>query len=184
MRQVLRLACFLIALAGPTASSADQTNAELVKRPVKAGISHERNIPDYEGDPIGDVEVTYQDGSKDRWTTKGNAMTPKVSRQGVVGWVLCTLEDDGKTLLLHKNWPVYGSLRLVSQGKILATISAAKAFIEEWAFSQDGTHVIVKSRASHGPATIEQFEVNSGKQTGETPAYSETMPAWAEPFRE
>ena len=100
MKNFLRAILLLWVLSG-TAPPVEAQNegAEKVKQPVKARIE-----PKHRTDPsfvVGDVIVTYTDSTTDSWTLKGNCMDPKVSQKGQVGWVLCELAADGKSLKLN-----------------------------------------------------------------------------------
>jgi hypothetical protein len=161
---------------------AQNEGAEKVKEPVQARIE-----PKHRTDPsfvVGDVIVTYRDGTTDFWTLKGNCMDPKVSAQGQVGWVLCEFAADGKSLKLNDNVPIGSQLVICYRGKVIAKLRAAKPFIEEWAFSDDDQHVIVKSRAAHGPASIELFGLHSGPAEASVAAFEQNLPDWARPFRD
>lgn len=169
---------------GTIGALADQKGAEAVKIPASASVVGARKVPNWEGEAIGNVQVVYKDGSKDQWTLKGNASMPKVSKAGVVGWVLSPLAKDGKNLDLYKNLPTFPQLRLVRGGKILATLEAERPYIEEWGFSKDGVFVVVKSRGAHGPAFLQRFRVADGKAQGNSPAFGDELPDWAKPYAE
>ena len=172
----------LTLLLGIAPALADQTGAEAVKTPASATITGARTIANWEGDPIGNVQVVYKDGTKDQWTLKGNASNPKVFADGTVGWVLSPLAEDGKTLDLYKNLPTFPRLRIVRAGKVLATLDAERPFIEDWGFSDAGTFVIIKSRGAHGPAFVQRFRISDGSAQGRTPAFGDDLPGWAEPY--
>jgi len=163
---------------------ADQTGAEAVKKPVSAAIVDVRRIPEWSGDPVGNVEVTYADQTKDHWTKLAVAMMPKVAPDGVVGWVDCSA-DGSKELELHDRiQPVGAHLVLCDHGKVAVRIASALPFIESWGFDPDGKHVVVKSRASHGPALIQRFVRATGDSAGEVRAFEEQLPKWAKPYGE
>ncbi|MFD0895082.1 hypothetical protein KBB96_01000 [Luteolibacter ambystomatis] len=163
---------------------ADQTGAEATKKPVSAAIVDVRKLPDWSGDPIGNVEVTYEDKSKDHWTKLATAMMPKVAADGVVGWGDCGKKGTNELLTNDRGTPVGSRLVLCDHGKVTVRISSAMAFIEEWAFEADGKHVVVKSRAAHGPATVQRFLRADGSAVGEVKAFEEKMPEWAKPYKE
>ena len=66
----------------------------------------------------------------------------------------------------------------------LLTIPAEKPVIEAWGFDPDGLHVVVKSRALHGPAVVERFLMKDGSKSGSTPAYGAAIAGWASPYSE
>jgi len=174
-----------IVLGWPLAGLAadNQTGAESVKTPVKAAIVDVRKIPDWQGEAVGNVEVTYADGSRDRWTTLATAQQPRVAADGVVGWVDCSKEEAGKKQMdIYKGVPVGSRLVLCASGKVTARINAGKPFIEQWGFAPDGQHVIVKSRAAHGPALIERFSRADGKPNGSVAGFDGDAPDWAKAY--
>lgn len=194
----------LLALA-PALAVADQAGAETTKKPVSAVVVPVR--PGGEGladkdagdhpEPVGNVEVTYADGTKDRWTVKGNAGMPRVAPDGTVGWVVFEPERKASTAsdLIRPNH----QLVLCRAGKVLARVESALGFIEEWEFVDGGSgmagndgradpppglRVVVKSRALHGPAVIQLFEAASGKEAGNVKAFERPLPGWAEKLGE
>ena len=179
------LGVWLLSLSLQAFAAGDQTGAEAVKKPVGVAIVNVRKIPGWEGGPVGNVEVTYADGSRDRWTTMGAALFPKVAADGVVGWVDCSTTKDGKkTVDLSKGVPVGSRLVLCDKGKVTARVSAGKPFIEEWGFTAEGGHFVVKSRAAHGPAIIERFTRPEGKPAGSFAAFADDLPDWAKNYRD
>jgi hypothetical protein len=70
------------------------------------------------------------------------------------------------------------------KGKVLCRVQAALGFVEEWNFTKDGKRFVVKSRALHGPATIELRETDTGKVVQSVQASDANVPAWAAPYRE
>lgn len=169
-------------LSTATGGWADQPGAEKLKQPVSARI--ETVHTSEANPPIGNVIVKYADGQEDAWTLKGNCSTPKVSPQGVVGWIVYSLKPDGKTLEMYRELAVNGKLTLCEKGKVLTTISSEKAFIENWGFAADGRHFVVKSRGAHGPATIQLFGFKGGAAESSLPAYGDKLPEWARPYRD
>ena len=166
----------------PHRLAAQNEGAEKIKQPVAARIEPKhRTYPSF---TVGDVIVTYRDGTTDAWTLKGNCMDPKVSHEGQVGWVVCELAADGKSLKLNGSVPIGSQVVVCYRGKVIAKLRAAKPFIEEWAFSDDGRHVVVKSRAAHGPATIELFGLHNAPAEASVAAFEEDLPDWALPFRD
>lgn len=145
---------------------------------IKAG----RTQPEW-SKPVGDAYVAYQNGETDRWATRGNCMEPKLGPADIVAWIVCEEAGEGK-LALYREMPVPPSLRVFRRGKVLATIRGAKPFIEESRFVDGGAGVVIKSRAAHGPATIERCETNGGKVLETVMAFDSDLPAWAKGFAE
>jgi hypothetical protein len=166
--------------SAPLAISANES-AEIVKQPVAATIQP-KHLPAI--GEVGNVIVTYQDGTQDTWTLKGNCMMPKVGPDGQVGWVVCQLLDNDKELKLYRDAPIGSRLAICRKGKILANLQSAKPFIEDWNFAADGSHVVVKSRAAHGVALIELFSIRNGPAEEAVEAYRDGLPEWARPFRD
>jgi len=133
---------------------------------------------------VGNVVVTYADGTIDLWTLKGNCKLPKVSSEGAVGWVVCEMQSNSGSLKLYDGLAIGSSLTVNFRGRIVANLRAAKPFIEDWAFDTDGRHAIVKSRLAHGTAVIERFGLHDGPPEAAVEAYQEGLPDWAQAFGE
>jgi hypothetical protein len=183
VKNVIGLCVLLALVSGARVALGLNEGAERIKRPVSARIEPKFKAPE-PGERIGNVVVKYSDGTEDAWTLKGNCKDPKVSEDGHVGWIVCELAAGGKSLQLYDAVPIGSRLTICYQGGMVATLSPAAPFIEDWRFAPDGPHVVIKSRAAHGPATIERFALRSGPAEAAVKAYEEPLPAWAEPFRE
>lgn len=70
------------------------------------------------------------------------------------------------------------------KGKVICRAAAALGFIEERGFLKDGKRLVVKSRALHGPATVELMETETGRVVEVAKASADNLPAWAVPYRE
>ncbi|PWT82369.1 MAG: hypothetical protein C5B58_08385 [Acidobacteria bacterium] len=160
---------------------AQNAGAEKYKIPVQAAVQPKHQV---ESDLIGNVVVTYADGTTDLWTLKGNCKLPKVSSGGAVGWVVCEMQPNSSSLKLYDDLAIGSSLTVNFRGRIVANLRAAKPFIEDWAFDTDGHHVIVKSRLAHGTAMIERFGLHDGPPEAAVKAYQEDLPDWAQEFGE
>jgi hypothetical protein len=111
-RENLTRLCVLVALAvGATAALGRNDGAERIKRPVSARIKPKFKAPEPE-ERIGNVIVKYNDGTEDAWTLSGNCKDPKVSKDGHVGWIVCELAEDGKSLQLYRAVPIGSHLRI------------------------------------------------------------------------
>src|ERR1700692_3972898 len=92
--------------------------AEKTKLPVRAAIIRNKSLPPtYE---IGNVIVTYSDGTTDIWTLKGNCAEPKVSPKGAVGWEVYKLKAEQKTLASYDGLYINDRLNVCDHGKIVA----------------------------------------------------------------
>jgi hypothetical protein len=161
-----------------TSGYSQNEGAERTKLPVSARI--QGRIVAQSGDRIGNVIVTYSDGTEDQWSLKGNCGDPKVSANGTVGWEVYQLNPDEKSLKTYNGLYINDHLAVCFRGKIVASLASGKAFIEGWAFTQNG--VVIKSRGAHGPAVIELFSLHPGPPLASVWAYAKHLPAWAEPF--
>lgn len=158
---------------------ADQSGAEQTKKPVKAEVVGAAKAEN-EG-KIGNIEVTYADGTKDRWTTKGDAGLPRVAPDGSVGW---TVYGPAAKVAASYTMRPNGTVVICRQGKVLCRAQTGLAFVEDWSFVEGGRQFAVKTRATHGPATVELHDSQSGKRLGEVRASGEKLPKWAAPYRE
>jgi len=102
----------------------------------------------------------------------------------LIGWIDCSEKDHPKRLLIVNGVPIGSRLILRNPAGSLLTIPSEKPVIEDWGFDPDGLHVVVKSRALHGPAVIELFVMKDGSISASTPAYGAAIPTWAHPYSE
>jgi hypothetical protein len=177
MRFILHFLLATVAGTG-TLFAGDQRGAERTKQPVAAEIlvASTANADD---SAIGNVQVTYADGTKDLWTTKGNCSLPRVAPDGTVGWTVNGPEIPVNSAdTMRPN----GTLVLCRKGKVLASIRSGRGFIEKWAFYANGSQLILVTRASHGPADIELHDTTTGKLIASVKAYAENLPEWARPY--
>ncbi|HEV3270917.1 MAG TPA: hypothetical protein VGZ93_01930 [Candidatus Methylacidiphilales bacterium] len=102
---------------------------------------------------------------------------PKVAKSGLVGWIRFETRND-------RGWPVTNTLRICCppDGRHMDFMTESKPFIEEWAFADNDTAVIIKSRGSHGPAEFIKYSLITGKMLGEADGSDKELPAWAKPF--
>lgn len=157
----------------------DQTGAEATKKPVSVKVVDVADIKDY---TIGNIQVTYEDGTTDKWTTKGGVGEPRVAPDGTVGWTIYGPEygnPAGYTTRPNSN------VVICRAGRVLCRVESALPHVEEWDFIEGGTKFVLKSRGRHGPAKVELFETETGNLLAMVPAYSEDgQPKWAEPYRD
>ena len=169
----------MLCLIATNLYAAGQAGAEATKQPTSARI-----IPPSgskaDGSEVGNVRVTYTDGTKDLWTTKGNCSLPQVSQNGTVGW---TVNGPERKVNASYTMRPNDTLVLCWKGKVIAQIKSAKAFIEKWDFIERGKLVLL-TRASHGPADIELHDAATGKLIDSVKAYSDNLPEWAKPYKD
>src|SRR5438045_3605095 len=82
-------------------------------------------------------------------------------------------------------------LRRASEQHFAGSLSRRKCqdfqhgpFIEEWAFADSDSAVIIKSRGRHGPAHYIKYDLRTGQvidSVGLSTPY-DRMPTWAQPF--
>ena len=179
----LRLPLLIVLVLGhfatPTLPAADQTAAETTKRPVKAQVVG--GVKAENAEKIGNIEVTYADGTKDRWTTKGDCGLPRVAPDGTVGWTVYGPETKiAASYTMRPN----ATVAICRQGKVLCRAQTGLPFVEEWGFVEGGKQFAVKTRAAHRPASVELHDTQSGKRLAEVRAGEGKLPKWAEPYRE
>jgi hypothetical protein len=172
-------ACLLMLFLAPYLYGQNE-GAEKTQTPVQAAIARNKLVPARY--VIGNVIVTYSDGTTDIWTLKGNCAEPRVSTKGAVGWEVYKLSADGKTLASYNGLYINDHVNVCDHGRVVANVASAKAFIEGWDFTKDGARLVIKSRGAHGPATIELFALRNGSPLESVQAYEKNLPDWAEPF--
>jgi hypothetical protein len=171
---------FLLLLLSTPFLYGQTAGAEKTKLPVHAAIVRDKSLPPtYQ---IGNVIVTYSDGTTDIWTLKDNCGQPKVSSKGAVGWEVYKLNAEGKTLASYHGLYINDRLNVCDHGIVVANLPSAKGFIEGWDFTRDGEHLVIKSRGAHGPASIELFSLRNGPALESVQAYEKNLPDWAVPF--
>ena len=165
----MRGALFLLLSAGCACASPVLT----------VGLCDQRPLPGWQGSPVGNVSL----GGKNL-TSGTTAQLPKANLNGWIGWIDCSEDHHPKTLRIVKGVPIGSRLILRNPSGSLLAIPSEKPVIEDWGFDPDGLHVVVKSRALHGPAVIERFVMKDGSKSTSAPAYeSDTPPpAWAKQY--
>jgi len=128
------------------------------------------------GTNIGNIKVRYSDGHSETWTSLGRCMYAHVSPTGLVGWTRYTARN-------HYGEPVNDILRVRFLSGRIKDFQHGP-FIEEWAFVDSDSAVVIKSRGRHGPAHYVKYSLRTGAVLGavglSTPY--EQMPSWAQPF--
>ena len=142
-------------------------------------LCDQRPLPGWQGQPVGHVSLGVK-----KLTSAATAQQPKANLNGWIGWVDCSERQHPNRLLIVKGVPIGSRLILRNPSGSLTSIPAEKPVIEAWGFDQDGLHVVVKSRALHGPAIIERFLMKDGSKSASTPAYGTSIAGWASPYSE
>ena len=93
---------------------------------------------------------------------------------GLRGWVWAAQKYKGDWVNEH--------IHVERDGKVIVEAKSEKPFIEDWEFSPKG--VVTKSRALHGPATLELFSLEDGHRIASIDAFADDLPNWAKKFGE
>ena len=176
----LRSLLAVILTSAGVLDAADQTGAEKTRQPVSAQIIVQDGA-ESEGTPVGNVRVTYADGSTDLWTTKGNCALARVAPDGLVGW---TVRGPETKIAASYTVRPNGTLVLCRKGRVIAEVKSAKGFIEEWAFVENGSRLVLVTRGAHGPGYIELHDTAAGKLIESVKASTDNLPLWARPYAE
>lgn len=170
---------FALLMAIPLMAT-DETGAERSKRPVRAEIVPGGGATHI--NPIGNVRVSYSDGTTDMWTRNGDCSLPRVSTSGVVGW---TVNDDPTPYQNNLNRLIRPNnlLVLVQHGRVIGRVCGNKRFIEDWGFADEPARVVLRSRWMHGPADIELYDIKSGDLVQSVSETGPALPAWAKTLR-
>ncbi len=161
------LALALCASLFSTSAAAADPTASKIEVVAPAGSSEE----------VGDVFVTWNDGKREQLTRGAHAEQPKLGPDGLIGWAWSKerYNDRGTQLWVNEH------LRVQRGKQLLFDVKSSKPFIEDWAFIPEG--LVVKSRATHGPAWVELFSLSDGKRiTLIEKAFGDGLPAWAKPY--
>ena len=122
---------------------------------------------------MGDVRVVFSDHHTELWTREGRAMLPAVSSTGLVGWTVVMTDNN---LGMHQN----DQLRVCWPDGHYRDFPVDMPFIEKWAFSPDGSKVILRFRGTHGPENFAEYEVATGIKLHEADGVmNDEVPVWA-----
>ena len=122
---------------------------------------------------MGNVRVVFADHHAEFWTREGLAMLPAVSSTGLVGWTVVTMEDE-----LGMRFD--NELRVCWPDGHHRDFQVEMPFIEKWAFSPDGSKVILRFRGTHGPENFAEYEVATGTKLHEADSVmNDEVPVWA-----
>lgn len=168
----LRIASFLVvafALAAPTIAVAAPA------KPVAARIVNRRGEPQQEDD-VGNVQVTLSNHRKQIWTISLQCEDAKVSKSRLVGWTYARGRHS------RGMW-MNNQLCIARNSQDRTLFNASRAFIEVWGFTDNDTHVVMRSRNAHGPTWIEKFSIDTGRLVAECSGFdSPDTPEWARPY--
>jgi hypothetical protein len=126
---------------------------------------------------IGNIKVQFTDGHTEMWTRGGKCLMPQVSAKGHVGWTRYTDRNDYQE-------PVNNILRIRFPDGRIRDFEANGSFIEEWAFADNDSAVVIKSRGRHGPSSFVKYDLFTGRRlgvVGGSITYA-NLPEWAQPF--
>jgi len=156
------------AIAGPPAA--------VPKSVTIIDVPRERR--DYETH-IGNIKVRFADGHSEIWTSVGRCMDAQVSRTGLVAWTRFSERNDYQE-------PVNRTLRVrFLDGRVKDFEAYPNGpFIEEWAFADDDSAVVIKSRGRHGPAYYVKYSLRTGEliESVGISTPKEQLPKWAQPY--
>ena len=128
------------------------------------------------GEIVGNVQVTFTDGHKEKWTKLGKSMLPKVSATGLVGWA--RYETLG-----YRNYPAFDTLRVVWPDEHHRDFQAGDSFIEAWDFADNDSTVIIKSRAGHGAPDFLKYDLATGRKLAHVDGWvNQPYPDWVKPY--
>lgn len=173
---------FIVAFLAPfLARGADQTGAEKTKKPSAATIVLKPGTAEDE-EKIGNVRVTYSDGTKDLWTTKNNCSLARVAADGTVGWTVHS--EEFKPASVSYKVRTNATLVLCRGGQIIRKIESPQPFIQDWDFAEEGTKLVVSAMFLHGQSHYTLYEAKTGKILAEAKSGDEKIPVWAKPFHQ
>jgi hypothetical protein len=166
---------FLVFYAGFYSVAADQSGAELQKKPVKAEI-----VTKGEAQEFGNVRVTYEDGTSDFWTKKGHCSLARVAPDGTVGWIV-----DNNLGIPDLPRAFDSTLILSRKGRIISRISSACPVIEDWNFIPSGKQLVLRAGHYHGPRGIfELHDMATGDCLQSVSADDKNLPVWVKVLKE
>ena len=176
----------LCSIFASAAGAADQKGTESTKQPASVEIMPAKAKktsaqPADTATAIGNVQMTYADGTKDLWTTKGNCSMPEVATDWTVGW---TVHGDEVKINSADKMRPNGTLVVFRKGNVLAMIKSAKSFIEKSDFHGTEGQLVLLTRGSHGPANIKLHDVATGKLIESVKESAENPPEWPKPYQD
>jgi len=169
----MKARCVLLILAfcaGFHLVAAEQSGAELRKKPVKAEIASKENSG------IGNVRVIYDDGTSDFWTKKGNCRDARVAPNGTVGWVV----DENLGVPEHPR-AFRSTLVLCRKGRVITTIECNCPVISDWIFLSSGKQLVISAGWYHASprGDYELYETATGNCLETVPENDTNLPKWA-----
>ena len=114
---------------------------------------------DVVGETVGNIQVTFTDGHKEKWTKLDKSMLPKVSATGLVGWA--KYDELG-----YRDYPVFDEIRIVWPDEHHRDFQSTDSCIEAWDFADNDSAIIIKSREGHGAPDFLKYDISTGKVLG------------------
>jgi hypothetical protein len=98
-------------------------------------------------------------------------------QKGLVGWTHYTARNDYQE-------PVNNTLRIRFLDGSIKDFQAYPngPFIEEWAFVDNDSAVVIKSRGRHGPAYYIKHSLRTGNVIESVSTPYDRLPKWAQPY--
>lgn len=133
------------------------------------------------GADMGNVLVTYSDGSSKLWTQGGNCSQVRLSPSGIVGWTVnrgaTTDNPNQRTVRLNDE------LILSPNGKVFQHIKSAHPIVG-WDFTGGGIQLVLKTKGPKGPGILELHSSTTGNLIETVEGSRANLPPWAVPFRD
>lgn len=79
-----------------------------------------------------------------------------------------------------------GRVRIIQDGRTLCSLRPAMPFVEKYKLVNNNQQIIIKSRAKHGPATVELFSISNGSLDDKVLAFAikNGRPRWAKGWQD
>jgi len=128
----------------------------------------------------GNIRVVFSDGHSETWTENGNAILPKMSSRGDIGWVEL---DKTQVDVERKNRRGRDKvvIRLYNGIRREFVMRADIPFISNWEFAEEEAAISVEVSGYHGPRSYFEYDLGSGELKNEINGYvpPDALPAWA-----
>jgi hypothetical protein len=79
-----------------------------------------------------------------------------------------------------------GRVRLIRDGRTICSLRPAMPFVEKYKLVNNNEQIIIKSRAKHGPATVELYNISDGSLSDKVLAFAikKGRPTWAKGWQD